>query len=216
MGTARVDFPLDHEVIWEQNDLDRRSQRLEIGVKFVRFAMTATLGFLIFAPAVAQVATEGGMHNREIKALPAVELAGLLAGRGLGLAQAAELNHYPGPTHVLELRDELSLTELQLEAVKSIFYRTASAARVIGAQLVQKERELDIAFREATITPSILGRLTAEIAVLKGQLRKAHLMAHLETRPVLTPHQIETYDRLRGYTDGPPAGSNGHADRKPG
>lgn len=182
----------------------------------MRLAMTAALGFLVIAPATGQVATEGGMHKREIKALPAAELAGLLAGRGLGLAQAAELNHYPGPIHVLELRDELSLTGSQLGAVQAILYRTVAAARVIGAQLVEKERELDIAFREATITPSILGQLTAEIAVLKGKLREVHLMAHLETRPVLTPHQIEAYDKLRGYTDGPPTGPHGHADRKPG
>lgn len=182
----------------------------------MRLAMTAALSFLTIAPAVAQVATEGGMHNREIKALPAIELAGLLAGRGLGMAQAAELNHYPGPIHVLELRDELSLTGPQLEVVRSVFYRTVASARVIGAQLVEKERELDTAFREASITAAILGRLTAEIAVLKGKLREAHLMAHLEIRPVLTPHQIEAYDKLRGYTDASPANPHGHVGRTPG
>lgn len=181
----------------------------------MRLAMTAALGFLVIAPATAQVATEGGMHKREIKALPAAELAGLLAARGLGLAQAAELNHYPGPIHVLELRDELSLTGSQLEAVQAIL-RTVVAARVIGAQLVEKERELDTAFRDAVITPSTLGRLTAEIAVLRGKLREVHLTAHLEMRPVLTPYQIEAYDRLRGYADAPPANPHGHADRTPG
>ena len=34
---------------------------------------------------------------------------------------------------------------------------------------------------------------------LRAELRRVHLAAHLETRPLLTLHQIQTYDRLRGY-----------------
>ena len=77
----------------------------------MRFIAAILVSAFACSPAFAQVATQGGMQNREIKALPAAELAGLLAGRGLGMAQAAELNHYPGPAHVLELRTELGLTE---------------------------------------------------------------------------------------------------------
>ena len=36
-------------------------------------------------------------------------MADLRAGRGMGLALAAELNGYPGPAHVLELADKLDL-----------------------------------------------------------------------------------------------------------
>lgn len=39
------------------------------------------------------------------------QIADLIAGRGMGLALAAELNSYPGPSHVLELGDALGLTE---------------------------------------------------------------------------------------------------------
>ena len=37
-------------------------------------------------------------------------VADLKAGRGMGLALAAELNGYPGPSHVLELADKLKLS----------------------------------------------------------------------------------------------------------
>ena len=43
--------------------------------------------------------------------------------------------------------------------------------------------------------------LSAEIATLRGQLRWAHLQAHLEVAAALAPQQIATYDRLRGYSE---------------
>lgn len=46
-----------------------------------------------------------GMQTRPIKALSDEQIADLQAGRGMGLALAAELNGYPGPAHVLELAD---------------------------------------------------------------------------------------------------------------
>jgi hypothetical protein len=53
-----------------------------------------------------------GLQARSIKALSAEQIADLKAGRGMSLALAAELNGYPGPRHVLELGEQLSLTEL--------------------------------------------------------------------------------------------------------
>jgi hypothetical protein len=41
--------------------------------------------------------TYAGFEAREIKALSTQEIADLRAGRGMGLALAAELNSYPGP-----------------------------------------------------------------------------------------------------------------------
>src|SRR4051794_20423334 len=41
-----------------------------------------------------------------IKALSAEEVSQLERGGGLGHGRAAELNHYPGPGHVLDLADE--------------------------------------------------------------------------------------------------------------
>lgn len=69
-----------------------------------------------------------GQQTREIKALSAQQ-ADLLAGRGMRLARAGELNHYPGPAHVLELRDKLGLTSNQVDAVRASFIRMESAAK---------------------------------------------------------------------------------------
>jgi len=61
-----------------------------------------------------------GFQERAIRALSPERIADLLAGRGAGYALAAELNHYPGPTHVLELVDVLELTPAQKSATEGI------------------------------------------------------------------------------------------------
>ena len=55
----------------------------------------------------------GGLETRPIKALSEQQIADLKAGRGMGMALAAERNGYPGPLHVLELADQLGLTPAQ-------------------------------------------------------------------------------------------------------
>lgn len=66
------------------------------------------------APATAQhhhsgqghpaLSSYAGTQARPVKALSDQQLADLRAGRGMGMALPGELNGYPGPVHVLELR----------------------------------------------------------------------------------------------------------------
>lgn len=140
-----------------------------------------------------------GQETREIKALSSQQVEDLRAGRGMGLAMAAELNHYPGPKHVLELAKELELDAETTARVQASFDRMAAEAQRLGAAIVQAEAALDAQFRDERVTPESLRAATAEIARLQGELRNAHLAAHLETRALLSLHQRHTYDRLRGY-----------------
>ena len=57
-----------------------------------------------------------GQQTREIKALSSTQTADLLAGKGMELAKAAELNGYPGPMHTLELATQLELSTEQKQA----------------------------------------------------------------------------------------------------
>ena len=162
-------------------------------------------------PAAAQAAGYAGQQSREIKALSAQKQADLLAGRGMGLARAGELNRHPGPAHVLDLRDKLGLMPDQVEAVRASFHRMEAAAKPLGAELVERGRALDGAFRDGTATPARIAADAEAIGALQGRLRAVHLAAHLEMRAVLTPAQIAAYDALRGYADGgtvPPAHSH--------
>jgi hypothetical protein len=113
--------------------------------------------------------------------------------------------------HVLELSRQLGLSDAQRDAVAASFARMSAAAKALGAEIVARERGLDETFKARTVSAEHLADATAAIAALQGQLRAAHLAAHLETRAVLTPQQIALYDRLRGYAgDAPPAAHRGH------
>lgn len=154
-----------------------------------------------------------GLEARPIRALAPERVEDLLAGRGAGYALAAELNHYPGPTHVLELAAELQLTPDQERAVRDIFAPMQGEAQGLGRQLVDLEAELDRAFRTGDITVAELARLTGEISAIDGRLRSTHLAAHIKTKAILTPEQVARYDQLRGYTATgtvPPAGGEIH------
>ncbi|HEV7906364.1 MAG TPA: periplasmic heavy metal sensor [Pyrinomonadaceae bacterium] len=141
-----------------------------------------------------------GEERRELKSLSADEIEQLLQGHGMGLAKAAELNHYPGPRHVLELGAQLELTPAQREATEAAFRRMQAEAVRLGRQIVERERALDALFAKGEIDAEKLRAATAEIALLQGNLRAAHLAAHLEMRRLLSPAQIRKYDELRGYT----------------
>jgi Spy/CpxP family protein refolding chaperone len=140
-----------------------------------------------------------GMQTRPIKALSEQQVADLGAGRGMGLALAAELNGYPGPSHVLELADRLELSADQRARVQTLFDSMKREALPIGATLLEQEAELDRQFAGHTITSDSLKALTAAVAVTQGELRQTHLKYHLSTAALLTPVQMQRYAELRGY-----------------
>jgi Spy/CpxP family protein refolding chaperone len=128
------------------------------------------------------------------------EIAGLLAGKGMGLAKPAELNGYPGPMHAMELADQLQLTAEQRATIKQIFDRMAARAKSAGAAYVEAERALDGVFRSGKASPKVVNAALAKADKARAAVRMAHLNAHIETTPILTSDQRATYARLRGYS----------------
>jgi Spy/CpxP family protein refolding chaperone len=125
-----------------------------------------------------------------------------LNGEGMGLAKAAELNHYPGPRRVLDIADKLGLSTDQLAATRALFDDVHMKAQVLGKQLLAREDELDALFREQHADADKVRQLTAEIANLQGQLRALHLTAHVRERALLSAEQVTKYDALRTYVPG--------------
>ena len=140
-----------------------------------------------------------GMQSRPIKALSDQQVADLRAGRGMGLALAAELNGYPGPSHLVELSDQLGLTFIQLSNLKGMFDAMRSETIPIGEELVAQEEELDRLFAENVISEQQLKAATENIGETQARLRNVHLRYHLRTRALLQPSQIRRYAELRGY-----------------
>ncbi len=150
----------------------------------------------VAAPGSTQSSPYIGQEKRTIKSLSDQEI---VAGRGVGFARPAELNHYPGPLHVLRFKEQLELTADQAEKVQAIFDRMSRDAKALGKEWVDRERALESSFSGYTITTDQVSAETVAIGELQGRLRAVHLTAHIATRAVLTPDQIAKYDVLRGY-----------------
>jgi hypothetical protein len=82
----------------------------------MRFVI-ATAAIIFLAGLALAQQPYAGLQNRSIKSLSDQQIADLNAGRGMGLALAAELNGYPGPVHAIELAGELHLSPEQVAAV---------------------------------------------------------------------------------------------------
>jgi Spy/CpxP family protein refolding chaperone len=163
--------------------------------------------------AVAQSAQPySGMENRPIKALSSRQVSDLKAGRGMGLALAAELNGYPGPSHLVELSDRLGLTPGQLSKLKGMFDAMKAETIPIGERLVAQEAHLDGLFAENLISEQTLEAATQDIGETQARLRNAHLRYHLQARAILQPSQIRRYAELRGYGAGLQVPAHHHHD----
>jgi Spy/CpxP family protein refolding chaperone len=173
-------------------------------------ACSAALAVAAFASPPTPYA---GEQNRGVASLEDDEVAGLVAGRGMGLAKPAELNGYPGPAHVLELADSLNLSSEQRAAVQASFDRMAARAKIAGAAYVDAERALDDVFRSGKADPASVAVRLADAEKARAEKRMAHIAAHLEITPLLTPEQRRLYAELRGYTSSvkkpAPKGSHG-------
>jgi hypothetical protein len=172
----------------------------------MKFWRLALISIFVAPVALAQVhGPYAGLERRSIKALSEQQIADLRAGRGIGLALAAELNGYPGPLHVIELAADLGLTASQIEPVKQLYSSMKAEAVPLGERLIAEEEQLDREFAGKTITATGLTEALTRIGALQGSLRAAHLKYHLETVKALTSEQVIRYGELRGYAGGAPS-----------
>jgi Spy/CpxP family protein refolding chaperone len=167
-----------------------------------RFLLALAAALAASAALAQHVQPYAGLQDRAIKALSDQQIADLKNGRGMGLALAAELNGYPGPLHVIELRRELALTDAQLVRVEALFQRMKDETIPLGEALIARESALDRQFSERRITLASLDETTARIGEAQAKLRAAHLRYHLAMLEVLTPEQVKRYGELRGYAAG--------------
>lgn len=144
-----------------------------------------------------------GMDKRAVKSLSEQQIADLQAGRGMGLALAAELNGYPGPLHVLEHAVALKLTPEQQQRTAALKDAMKAETIPLGHRVIAQESELNTAFANSAITADTLAQITAAIGQTQAALRAAHLRYHITQKELLTPEQLREYSKLRGYDRGP-------------
>jgi Spy/CpxP family protein refolding chaperone len=142
-----------------------------------------------------------GWQAREIKALSTEQIADLRAGRGMGASLPAELNGVPGPLHVLQMAARLDVTAEQRAALERITADMKASAQHLGEQVISAEAALDQAFKSGAADEAFIREASSRIATLQGRLRATHLVAHLQTRQLLSAAQVAAYGAARGYTD---------------
>lgn len=145
-----------------------------------------------------------GQETREVKGLSTDDIDELRNGRGWGLAKSAELNGYPGPSHVLEMKEKLGLSPGQEQKVRALFDKMKTAAVPLGLELIEQEKKLDSLFTGGTADEANLLAVLQKIGEVRSRLRFVHLSAHLEMPDILTREQVKRYNELRGYGSGDP------------
>lgn len=182
---------------------------------FGLMVMVAVLASCTASPTSTPVPTSPyvSLLDSPIRGMSPEEIKDLETGAGAGFARAAEVNGYPGPRHVLDLKQELALSPDQENQIQAIFEQMLAEAEQLGQEIVQREAQFSAAFAAGTISEAGLQAQTQQLALLYGQLRAAHLQAHLQTTPLLLAEQIAAYNTLRGYTgaeDQPAPGVDAH------
>ena len=150
-----------------------------------------------------QASAYAGWQGREIKALSSEQVADLREGRGMGASLPAELNGVPGPLHVLQMAQRLDLKPEQRAALDRITAEMKASAQRLGAEVIAAEAQLDKAFMSGAADEALIRETTSRIAALQGRLRATHLLAHLQTRQLLSAEQVAAYNVARGYAEVP-------------
>jgi hypothetical protein len=136
--------------------------------------MIATAAIIVLTSAAIGQQPYAGLQNRSIKTLSDQQIADLNAGRGMGLALAAELNGYPGPMHAIELAERLHLSTDQVSKLESLFEAMKAETIPLGATLISQERSLNDDFANRTVTPASVEATTQRIGATQAALRAAH------------------------------------------
>lgn len=118
-------------------------------------------------------------------------------GRGFGMAFAADQNGYPGPLHVLELKERLGLTPDQERTMRVMLAAMFAESRPKGARLLEAEARLAQIFAAGTATEERVRAATAEVEDARREVRLVHLLTHLRTRDLLTSAQRRLYHEAR-------------------
>jgi len=146
------------------------------------------------APTKASPAVQASHH-----ACLEQERAALERGEGFGMALAADRTGYPGPRHVLDLKNELKLTPQQEAAMEKLSMQMHEQAVKRGKEVLIAEERLEAMFAQDR-PEAELREQAYRVATLRAELRWSHLSAHLAARKLLTPEQLAAYQQLRHGT----------------
>jgi len=113
------------------------------------------------------------------------------------MALVAELNHYPSPQKVIELKKQLGLTPDELLKVTAINTELIRKKKEMGRFIIKNERALDSLFRLKRLDDGTLIFYTNRFGLYQGELRNAILQAYIKIGVILTADQVKKYHKLQ-------------------
>jgi Spy/CpxP family protein refolding chaperone len=125
-------------------------------------------------------------------------------GRGFGLAFAADQNGYPGPMHVLELKERLTLSPEQEASARALMHVMFTESRPASGRLLEAEAKLRRLFAGGRADEASVRAAVGEVERLRGEVRLVHLLTHLKTRALLSEAQRRLYHEARWGALPPP------------
>jgi Spy/CpxP family protein refolding chaperone len=179
--------------------------------------MVAALGVMVLTVGLRRAEAQHGMPQPGAGGPPPHMLAQMCAsafeknvgeGRGFGMAFVADQNGYPGPLHVLELKDRLRLTDVQEASVQAMLTAMFAEARPTSARLLDAEARLRHLFASGQADEAAVRAAVVEVEKARTEVRLVHMMFHLKTRGVLSDEQRRLYHEAR-WSAHPPIGPHG-------
>ena len=132
-----------------------------------------------------------------VKILSLKQYDALQKGNDLyNMAQAGELNHYPSPGKVLIYKKELDLSPVQVSKLTAMDTELLRKKKEMGVFIIRNERTIDSLFRTRKANDGNIIFYTNRYGIYQGELRNAILQACLNTQNLLTPKQINKFERL--------------------
>ena len=117
-------------------------------------------------------------------------------GRGFGTF-VADQQGYPGPLHVLELKNRLGLSRDQEVKAEGLLAAMFAESRPKSARLLDAEAKLRRLFAGSRPDEAAVRAAVTEVEMARADVRLVHLMFHLKMRDALTDEQRRVYQVAR-------------------
>ena len=162
------------------------------------FALAAGLAGVAFAQGPAHHGAPGGTpHHALAQTCDGAFEENVRDGRGFGMAFVADQQGYPGPLHVLELKDRLGLSRDQEAKAEGLLAAMFAESRPKSARLLDAEAKLRRLFAGSRPDEAAVRTTVTEVEMARADVRLVHLMFHLKMREALTDEQVRIYREAR-------------------
>ena len=162
------------------------------------FTLAAGLAGVAFAQGSAHHGAPGGTpHHALAQTCEGAFEENVRDGRGFGMAFVADQQGYPGPLHVLELKDRLRLSRDQEAKAEGLLAAMYAESRPKSSRLLDAEAKLRRLFAASRPDEAAVRTAVGEVETARADVRLVHLLFHLKMRDALTDEQRRVYQEAR-------------------